>query len=1685
MQKTIGAVGRKTILGCLFAFFAATCAWADYPTQDIISLNITPSGGSALRMEGEGSTDTLAGTLPNNAWQNTDAEGQWHSGDAQNGYCTGVTAWDGTSQSVTNLDGVVFTWAVEGSGTANYGNLSSRTPVFRRAWLARASGQGEFTSVVVQNIPYEKYDVIVYVSGNASATDVRAVLINGVPYKGDTGGYENNTRTASSNTSTWGNVGSDTLALGGNALRVNGRTSPDLQISMKNATTWGICAIQIVRDMSAGIGNAQRATGKVISVNLQSAKNTSGYTTGDIGIVRVPAEAWTADGLSLANNDANYDSDVNVAIKEWDGATGTTSELTGITLHEKVKNAYYYGASSYVPQPQVLSSYADDSNNNSWRGTITMTGVPYKKYDVIVYCATDTENRYFGPVSVNGTPYRWSESNKATQTVTSADSSDSTHWGFSQSRVMAYGGNALRITDQTSSTLVIVGANNANSCRGGLAGFQIVDTYDPSAIPSVTIADGGTLEVSEAQETALRVICEGSLTVVGVNDYTVTNADLLKFDFDGVTGTVTLGTNTCYALDASRTLPAEYLFGAGSAVAITETAEEYAKDTFSVSGLTGVSTVVLTRYDGTTANLTVTDGSASRGDGTDVKVTGAAAYYEFTFDNTLSTSEGSRHSATMQYDHDPEYYELAEGGTGVGAQANPYVSVASGLPTWSEFSIVVVGSMPSEAKKVFVSFGSTTGSHKSLFLATDSVANRVIVGYGNQSSSEILTTLTVPHAAEARHFYAFTVSENKKKMTIYLDGMKWKTVTSASGFQIGATDHSGVQGGSAYGGVPAGGYGRASDGVFDSLLIYDYPISDAQMEALKDLYPYIPSAGSYSRDVSDETTFATEGNTWTKSGDTLANYTVPADGAAMALTAGPDATVTVNATLSADSLNLDGDGALTLKKGDGLLTSAGLTTIATDVTIEGGAADISGAPTVITESGSLCFDYSEYDLFSYVGTSLIPLTGEIEEQTAGVVTCVVPEGYFTREHTVEFLYTNGCYQLLVTCRDGRDVYLPVGTTRFEDDTLVTYYEEVTADSGESGDPNPEPTQVPHECYAISADTVHFLDADTVTVARTTPVAGYDFGDYAGTLVFAPSQEELILNTTITGAGKVKVSSGVVQSRGSIATNIDVDDGAVLKLGSVGGFGATGGGTTPSGKTITVAGTVELNGVGDSCNEFTLNGGTLRNTGSAISTGHRQTTALTLTANSTVHADSNVNDRSSDFGLVGSGYAATSLELGGYTLAKTGDASFWLYNTRSTGAGTVDIQAGSVYAYSTVSMPNVNFNIAEGASLKVRTDDFSVGTISGTGTINFGQNRPTTALNFAEGSSLDVKIVLTNTTEALVRIPYTGSNPNSVTVYEPSGDWDVESTVATVTYEAGYIVVTVDVVDTRRDNPALDGDRATFTNIFMGDEDATWETTANWKVSSNNRWADYSRSFAPNLANSSEWGSILFDGNVMKTAVDAEGYKSVTAETLEGWELKVGIINGARVTIQKTNKHQGGCWYWVDATSKLILGSKATSQEGGGNNGGELKFYVAAKDGVEFQTDYDLSGCTVQYSLKGDGSIKYNTAATKGTLQIKRVSALPLGKESLVKRIFHHTLVSLGGASSAFDTSSTTVAGFKVNKAGEEESAAMTLKNPGESEDVATLDVATDPVGTYVFVQDATGVYIDYVGYSIPLSIRIR
>ena len=57
--------------------------------------------------------------------------------------------------------------------------------------------------------------------------------------------------------------------------------------------------------------------------------------------------------------------------------------------------------------------------------------------------------------------------------------------------------------------------------------------------------------------------------------------------------------------------------------------------------------------------------------------------------------------------------------------------------------------------------------------------------------------MTVPNAAASRHVYGFELSEAKTKLTIYLDGIKWKTLAKADGFTLGVSSHAGIQAGSA------------------------------------------------------------------------------------------------------------------------------------------------------------------------------------------------------------------------------------------------------------------------------------------------------------------------------------------------------------------------------------------------------------------------------------------------------------------------------------------------------------------------------------------------------------------------------------------------------------------------------------------------------------------------------------------------------------------------------------------------------------------------------------------------------------------------------------------------------------------------------------------------------------------------
>ena len=179
----------------------------------------------------------------------------------------------------------------------------------------------------------------------------------------------------------------------------------------------------------------------------------------------------------------------------------------------------------------------------------------------------------------------------------------------------------------------------------------------------------------------------------------------------------------------------------------------------------------------------------------------------------------------------------------------------------------------------------------------------------------------------------------------------------------------------------------------------------------------------------------------------------------------------------------------------------------------------------------------------------------------------------------------------------------------------------------------------------TGDNVTFSGDATVTVAEGGVVAG-------------------AVNIT---AGTVSFSGGTITAGGGVfVTGTSAENIATLKLTAADDFA--------SGTVITVneGGKFELNGktenLGYNGISVVLNGGTLSNA-VAVAENKRQLYGLTLTADSTVE----VGGR---FGLVGAGYAAVALDLGGHTLTKTGDAAFVLVNT-TVKNGTLSVTEGSV------------------------------------------------------------------------------------------------------------------------------------------------------------------------------------------------------------------------------------------------------------------------------------------------------------------------------------------------------------------------------------------------------------------------
>ncbi|MBO6167406.1 MAG: hypothetical protein J6P13_03535 [Kiritimatiellae bacterium] len=239
--------------------------------------------------------------------------------------------------------------------------------------------------------------------------------------------------------------------------------------------------------------------------------------------------------------------------------------------------------------------YLDDGANGGNGATVTLSGVPYETYDVVIYASTDNGDG-FTSKTVNGTSYTWN----AAQGAVAAGSAS---WGKTALTTAIYGLNALRIKN-LSGPLSISGGAKSGNIRGGIAAIQImpptaediVKTYTLTLDGSATTWSAGTWRLDGANvsaPTAGNVVINATASTTLTLDADVTLSDVTVNGGANIVVNLALGEKTAADGDTAATY---YSFYAGRVAVASGVLQQGS------SAVLG-STPVVTVADGATFDL--------------------------------------------------------------------------------------------------------------------------------------------------------------------------------------------------------------------------------------------------------------------------------------------------------------------------------------------------------------------------------------------------------------------------------------------------------------------------------------------------------------------------------------------------------------------------------------------------------------------------------------------------------------------------------------------------------------------------------------------------------------------------------------------------------------------------------------------------------------------------------------------------------------------------------------------------------------------------------------------------------------------------------------------------------------------------------------------------------------------------
>ncbi|MDO5463166.1 MAG: hypothetical protein Q4F99_06775, partial [bacterium] len=667
----------------------------------------------------------------------------------------------------------------------------------------------------------------------------------------------------------------------------------------------------------------------VISLNI--AKNFSGGVTNATssdtqiaGLAPVPGAAWV--NLSAAGGNSALSATETSAVY-WNGSAAANLSDANVsdpyTVTYSANNTYQWGS----PSDQFLTVYLDDGGAHAQIG---VQKIPFSKYSVIVYCATDQASRKFSPVTVNGTMYTVDETG-GTKTTTAATDTFGACYGLTAQYANTTAGNAIKI-DNLSGPLTIVGGGNANNARGGIAAIQIVNTGD--IVKYATVAKTLT---EDATYSALIDTAEDVETVTA--DITIADGKTLTIDKVPAVGELTVKTQS-----ASDVVTVK--IDLADPVQIREVLDLL--DTDSSSGLVKMT---LATYTGKAAWMA----------------------YEFNGNYTNSGSEGPALSwdgggafGNGTGNYTPEMMTAAHtdadgnGNSALRLPARPWRNVSSGYP--AAFTAVMYAKAGTTANGVLVSFGSATGGQKNtVTLATGANPDKdemrlVQCGDLQSVATDLVQNLAVPNSQKSNHLYAFAMytQNGKTRAEVYVDGELLTTytfdsvITLGTGLQVGS-----IHGGAGVSGLQALAFEKDESGnltsydpaTMDFIRVYDCLLSEEMLQTMAEAYPYTSPSGEARRTLegSDANWVEAEGSTvWSQATlnadgtSAIAEQNAPNAGTNIVLTATEATSLTINlpeGTTAYETLTINGDVTLVAGEGTEVLSVSGRTTINGNVTM--------------------------------------------------------------------------------------------------------------------------------------------------------------------------------------------------------------------------------------------------------------------------------------------------------------------------------------------------------------------------------------------------------------------------------------------------------------------------------------------------------------------------------------------------------------------------------------------------------------------------------------------------------------------------------------------------------------------------------------------------------------------------------